>query len=275
MKENIKKFFLENGIQPILSIVLIILIIFAIFRFSNKDNNNQNNGEIALFKTTSFESAVNKFLNEDYIVYTRGNLYVKDSSVTPTSEITPTPGILNVSLVKTSYDDNYFLSNKSKILKVDVKSFGTNNSTFFNSKGEIVFIDNIQKQYSIYPLPADNETEVKEFFESAKYLFDNNLFILTAVIRDYQDNKFFPVETSVQNIFSGKWSHPSYTNDEVVNINIQTDPNTGLFTSFSIGNTNPPTLIYFDFIKQDTLEGYDNINSSYTKIPIPREYKTK
>lgn len=282
-KFNIKSFggfVRELGIQPILTVVLIIIILFFAIYFFQSGNNNQAVQEVDLTKKLSFEDAVNNFLSNDYEVYTQGVLYVKSKEsqdINTSVQSTPTPSVTQISLVENKYDDVFFLLQNGKVVKIDAKTFGINGSIFFNQKGNLVFLDNVQKQYTLYKVPADTEKDAVDLFAGVKAAMDQNIFPLTPLINDYKDKKFNPTlySTAIPNIYTGKWQHPVYTNGEVVTIVIRTDPSSGVFNAMTISATNPPSEIYFDFRKKDNIDGFDNIPSNYKSIPVPVDYKTK
>lgn len=282
MANFFKNFIDKNGFQPILTIILILVVIGFGFAFFFQNNSNSNLvQEVEVTRRITFDEAANRFLNEDFEVLTRGNLYVKDLStqtVDPKTQTqsTPSPSVTQISLIENKYEDVFFLSSKSQIKKVDAKTFGINGSIFFNSKGELVFLDNVNKQYTIYKIPDDSEKKVVELFKGVDLTFKENLFPLTPLIQDYKEKKFNPIEnTKVQNLYSGRWQHPVYTNNEVSTVAIQTDPNTGLFSAMFIASSNPPSQLYFDFRKVESLEGFDTIPEDYKSVPPVTEYKVK
>ncbi len=281
MKNFLQNFIKQFGFQPILTIVLIIIFLVFVFQFFNKSTDTQLIRESELVKKVSFEDAANRFLNEDFEVFTRGVLYVKDNSfqtVSPETQLqsSPTRSITQISLVENKYEDVFFLSNKGDIIKVDAKTFGINGSIFFNKKSQLIFLDNVNKQFTAYKIPADSEANVVKLFEGIKYTFKENIFPLGPLVNDYKSKKFNPIEnSSVPNIYSGKWQHPVYTSNEIVNIVLQTDPNTGMFNAMFITGTNPPSQLFFDFKKINSIEDYDQIPPEYKSIPVPSPYKEK
>lgn len=280
MKDFFKNLFQQNGIQPILTVVLIIIIVFFAIQFIQTGNNSNTKQEVEITKKVSLEDAANKFLADNYEIRTRGSLYVKDTTsqnVSPSGvQSTPTPSITQISLVENKYDDVFFLVEKGKIIKVDAKTFGINGSIFFNKKGQLIFLDSVQKKYTLYKIPADTEKDAVALFEGIHQTFNNNILPLTSLIQDYKNKKFNPTEsTTVPNVYSGKWQHPVYTNNEITTVVIQTDPNTGLFTGMAISGTNPPSQLYFEFTKQENIENYDVVPEGFQSVPVPVEYKSK
>lgn len=276
MKDKIKNFFLAGAIQPILTIVLVILLVVLIFQYVNK-NTTSNNGAVEkeIGQTVTFDSATEKFLNGNYDVYSRGSLYVKEStnaSLDP-SKTTPTPSVTQVNLIENKYDGMIFLLSNGKVKKLDIRAYGQNESLFFNKKGEIVFLNNTNKSYTTYPIPDDSETSIVKLFEGTNGVLQQS-FPLQPLIQDYKNGLFNPIERA-ENIYSGQWKSALFTNDEVAEVVIQTDSVTGLFKSFNITNTQPPSQISFEFRNRSDIENYDQIPADYKGVEIPTKYKTK
>jgi len=283
MKLDFFKNVLKSGaFQPILTVILIgFLLVFA-FQLVQNRNNSASSSESQIRELTQkikFEDAVNNYYGGKFNVLTNGSLFVRANNsalnvTNPSLSSSPTPSVTEVPIVENKYDNLFFVMDKGELKRIDAKSFGLNSSLFFNRKGEIVFLDNSSKKFTLYKVPADSEKDAVTLFSSTELAFKEKLFPLSALLKDYKDEKFNPVERAY-NVYSGKWTNPVYTDSRMVDVVLQTDPLTGVFSAMFIASSNPPSTIYFDFRKVDSLENYDQIPADYQSVDVPKKYKTK
>lgn len=279
---NIINFFNPSIFQPILTVILIGFLLVLGFQLIQNRNKSSSTNESQIRELTqkiSFEDAVNNYYNGKFNVLTNGSLFVRadNSALNLTnlsSSLSPTPSVTEISLVENKYDNLFFVVDKGELKRIDAKSYGLNSSLFFNRKGEIVFLDHSTKKFTLYKVPDDSENDAVTLFESTKLAFEEKLFPLSALLNDYKEQKFNPVERAF-NVYSGKWINPIYTDNRMVDVVLQTDPLTGVFSAMFITSSNPPSTIYFDFRKVDSLENYDQIPEDYENIELPIKYKTK
>jgi hypothetical protein len=266
-------------IQPILSVVLILMLVLLIFQFVDSRNGAKDSASLRqLSRKVTFDDAVNKYLSGTYESYTRGSLLVKNASLQSTESINPQNNSTqptSVTATENKFDDLFFIIDKGNIRKLDLKTFGQNESLFFNDKGEIVFLSNTDKSYSVYPVPAEGEKDAELLFTSTKQMMQD-LYPLVAVIRDYKDGKFNPVERAA-NIYSGKWQHVLFTSNEIVDVYLETNPTNGLFTSITITHqfTSSPSAIYFDFKDTKDMSSALQVPSGYKNVELKTKYKAK
>jgi len=274
-----KNFFKSGAFQPVLTLVLIaLMIVLAIQLLGNNNSKNNTTDEVReISRRVSFEEAANNYFNGTYNVLTNGSLYVRDfsnTSITGTPQLTSTPSVTDIPIVENKFDNIFFIMDKGSLKRVDAKSYGLNSSLFFNRKGEIVFMDNSNKQYTLYKVPADTEKDAVTLFSSTDLAFKQRLFPLSTLLSDYNDKKYNPVERAY-NVYSGKWTNASFTDGKTVDVTIQTDPVSGVISAMSIASTNPPSVIYFEFRKLDSVSNYDDIPSDFKSLPVPADYKAK
>ncbi len=279
MINSFKNFLGSAGLQPILTVVLVIAIAWVLFQFSNAQDNQLEQVRI-IDREVTFEEAANNLLNNTYEVYTSGSLFVKANiqsqitQSTQSTQISPTPSIVDVQVVENRYDDILFTIQRNNVIRIDTKNQYVDDTLLINRNGEIIYRNNLLKKYMVYKIPDDSEKDAVSLFMSLNNLFKEQIFPFTPLINDYKDKKFNPVKRAY-NVYSGKWRHPVYTNDELKEIIIETDSSTGVFKSIAIANSNPPSVIYFDFRKLDNVDNYDVIDEGFEQVPIPRPYKTK
>lgn len=279
------KFFSKASIiQPILSLILIgVLVVLVVQFFIGKRSDANDTSLRQLTRKVTLDEAVNKYMGNSYESYTQGSLIVKnsknfsseaDKSIDPQKASEPSPTSVNAT--ENKYDDMFFTLDKGQIKKLDLRSYGQNETLFFNEKGEIVFQSNSDKTYSIYPIPAEGEKDAQLLFDSTKQLMQD-LYPLGALIRDYKAGKFNPVERAV-NVYSGKWQHPLFTSGEIVDVFVELNPVNGLFTSFSVVHsfTSTPSRIFFDFkpLTQD-LNSILKVPGDYKQVELKTKYKAK
>lgn len=273
----LKNFLSSGALQPILTIVLIIGFILIGGQVFESQNKNLERVRI-IDREVSFDEAVNNLLNGNYEVYTSGSLFVQTDQTEilkrNENKSTPTPSVTTISVVENKYDDILFTIERNSLRKIDTKSVDLDATLFINRKGEIVYIDNILRKYTLYKIPAESEKEAVALFEGMRQLFEDQLFPFTPLIQDYKNKRFNPIKRAY-NIYSGKWQHPVYTNNKLEDVILETDPTTGLFKSMAITATKPPSIIYFDFRKIESIENYDQIPSDFEAVPVPKPYKTK
>jgi hypothetical protein len=272
------KFNRSNIIQPILTVVLIALLGFLVYRFGFSKNQNGSDGTTLrqVNRKVSLDQAISKYLDNSYEIYTRGVLFVKnaqDTNGVNPEKATVTPSA-QVAVTQNEYN-YFFYTDKGTIHRLDYKNLGKNESLFKDSKGNLVFVDNVSKSYTVYPLPDESETKVVEFFKGTDQVLQET-FPLTALIKDYKAKKFNPVEEST-NTFVGKWQHQLFTSNEVVTVIIQTDPSNELFRKMRIvhGFIQTPSDLSFDFIKTDNVKELNIIPAGYTEIALKSDYKKK
>jgi hypothetical protein len=260
-------------IQPILTTVLIGLVIILVFQFFGDDTKNNNSGYQEISKAVSFEEAVAKFQSGSFEVYTRGTLVVKNdrsaSSLIKSNvsgSPTPTPSVSTSSAVENPYEDLFFFVNNGQVKRLDIRTYGQNESIFYNKSNEIVNLSNTAKAYTVNPIPPESDKTASLAYQ-AYYNVLQSYFPLIPLIKDFQAGKFNPTLRST-NLYSGKWKHYLYTSDEVVDVIIQTEPETGLFRSFIVANsfTSTPSQIYFDFKSYDSNQAIDNIPVDFKKL---------
>lgn len=260
-------------IQPILTLVLIGLTVALVFQFFGKSSAGKNPNYTEISKDLPFETAVNNYFNGSFEVYTRGSLVTKSDASTVLQSSAPTPTInslapsgTTIKAVENRYDDHFFFMEKGSVKRLDIRTYGQNESIFYNGKGEIVNMSNTAKAYTVSPIPADTDARAKVLYLSYNNIFQN-YFPLVPLLKDYKEGKFNPIKRST-NIYSGKWKHALYTSDEIVDVIVQTEPETGLFRSFIVANsfTTTPSQIYFDFKNYDPKQQLDSIPSDYQKI---------
>ncbi len=279
MFNSLKNFLGSTGLQPVLTIVLVVAIVLVLFQFSNAQDNQLEQVRV-IDREVTFEEAVNNLLNNTYEVYTSGTLFVKanmQSQITqsiqsPTNN--PIPSVIEIQVVENRYDDILFTIQKNNVIRIDTKNQYVDETLLINRNGEIVYANNLLKKYMVYKVPDDSEKDAVSLFMSLNNLFKEQVFPFTPLINDYKERKFNPVKRAY-NVYSGKWRHPVYTNDELKEIVVETDSTSGVFKSIAIANSNPPSVIYFDFRKLDNLDNYDVIGEDFEQIQIPRPYKTK
>lgn len=281
MSNKVTQILFSRGLQPVITIVLLVGFIVLGSQYFFSQNNRELDQVTELTQKVTFDDAVKKIENSSYEVYTRGSLYIPEGTSisdlqdgVPKSQTTPTPSVTTITLVENKYDDLFFTLEKNKVQKIDIRSLNTDASLLINKKGEIVYIDNVKRTYTLYKNPADDEKNAIQLFTGMRNLFSDQIFPFTSLIEDYRAKKYNPVERAY-NIYSGKWQHPVYTNGRVVDTIVETDPTNGLFRSIAFTSTNPPSIIYFDFRNIDSTEGYDSIPDNYQSVPVPNPYKTK
>jgi hypothetical protein len=256
-------------IQPILTLVLIGLIIAMGFQFFGNRANSNDPQYKEISKNLSFDEAVRKFTTGTYEIYTRGTLITKSdrsTAINSQPSKTPTPSVASVTAVENSYEDLFFFVQNGAVRRVDIRTYGQNESIFYNSKGEIVNLSNTAKAYTVNPIPAETDINASLAYQAYSNVLQS-YFPLIPIIKDYQAGKFTPVLRS-NNLYSGKWKHFLYTSDEVVDVIIQTEPETGLFRSFLVANsfTTTPSQIYFDFRVYSSTSAIDAIPADYKKL---------
>jgi hypothetical protein len=277
----IKDIFKRIGFQPILTVILILILILFTYQIFSTRQYNDVIQQIDLVKRVSFDKAAQNFLNNDYEVFTRGALYVKDrrrQDINPNnqSQANPVPSVNTIQLIETKYEDVFFFVQKGKVIRVDAKSFGINGSLFFNRNGEIISLDNVEKLFTRYPVPAEDEKEALQLFAGVRETFESNIFPLTPLIKDYTEKKFNPIENfATPNIYTGKWQHPVYTGNEVFNVVIRIDSNREIFDAMIISGTEPASQLFFDFIKSENFENYDAIPADYKEVPVIKQYRAR
>jgi hypothetical protein len=271
--------------QPILTLVLVGLLLVMIFQFAGNDTSNSPNDPEykEVYRAVTFDEAARKYLAGSFEVFTRGSVISRSGEIpltqiksepnattTPTTSVTPKPDAY-----ENSYDDLFFYIDKNSVKRLDVKSYGQNASIFVNGKGEIMYLDNSARAYTMYPLPDDSETKVKLWYEAYKGAVQM-FFPFTSLMKDYQDGKFNPVERAT-NVYSGKWKHDFFTSGDVVDVILQTEPETGLFRSFTVASsaTPTPTTIYFDFKSYDAAATLTTVPEGYTAVELKVKYKVK
>ncbi|BDQ05015.1 MAG: hypothetical protein KatS3mg084_0533 [Candidatus Dojkabacteria bacterium] len=266
-------------LQPILTIVLVITIAWALFQFTNTPENQREQVRI-LEREVTFDEAVNNLLNNTYEVYTSGSLFVKaniTSSIGPDTQgnlNSPNPSVVDIPVIENKYDDILFTVQRNKVIRIDTKNQGSDETLLINRKGEIIYMNNLLKKYMVYEIPADSDKDAVSLFVALNSLFREQIFPFTPLLNDYKDKKFHPVRRAY-NVYSGKWRHKVYTSDELKEVIIETDPITGVFKSIAIASSNPPSVIYFDFRKLDDVDHYDKIEDDFEQVPVPKPYKTK
>lgn len=265
-------------IQPILTVILIVLVAALIFQFfKGRGTGQSNDGTLRqIDRVVTFDEAAKAFFNNSYEVQTRGALIVKDRSTKPSSTPTPTsPTTITIPAVENKYNDMAYFLDKGDVKRLDFKTYGSNESIFFDKQGNIIYLSNTGKAYTKYPIPADSETSALIEFTAKKELLKIT-FPFVSLLKDYQDKKFNPIERA-RNLYSGKWQHPLFTSDEVVNVFIETDAQTGLFSSFIVHHSFATTFseIYFDFRPYDNTQALDLIPEGYKEVPVQVKYKIK
>jgi hypothetical protein len=253
-----------NIMQGVLTLVLIGLLAFLAFSFfSNKDSDPSQLQQVT--RTITFEEAATKYLNGSYEVYTRGSLLIKKQNITnfapngaPLSTVTPS----SVEVVQNQYNDIFFYLDKGNLRRINYTSFGQNFSLIVNEQDQIVTLDNKSKTYFNYSEPKDDKEKLV-YFGQKEVL--KNLLPLVPLLEDYRNGKFIPAQRA-NNLYSGKWQHPLFTNGEIVDITIQLDFVTGLFRVMTIPQpyTTNPSEIFFDFREQTNINDLMKIPADYT-----------
>lgn len=271
----LKNIFKSGAFQPILTVILVGLMVVLVIQVLGNNSNKKDDSSVQqISREVTFTEAADNYFNGSYNVLTTGSLYVKDLNVTATPSLVSTPSITQIPLIENKFDGIFFIIDKGTLKRFDTATQGVNSSMFFNRKGEIVYLDNSNKLYTLYKVPADTEKDAVTLFSSTDYAFKQRLFPLTPLMNDYKSKKFLPIERAY-NVYSGKWSNPVFTDGKTVDITLETDPLTGVFSAMSIASTNPPSIIYFDFRKADNINNYDEIPGDYKSVPPPSDYKTK
>lgn len=269
-------------IQPVLTFVLIILLVVMVTQFfGGKFSNNNASVKRELTRKVTFDSAAAKYTSTSYEAYTRGSLLVKNTqrasidignkSINPQATTQPSA----IGATENKYDDLFFVLDNGLVKKLDFKTFGQNESLFFDKKDQIIFVSNTNSAYSLYPVPAETEKDALLLFSSTRQMLQE-VFPLVSLIRDYKDGKFNPVERAT-NLYSGKWKHALFTSDEITDVFLETDPYTGLFSSFTVahGFANVTSRIVFDFKPLKIDESIFSVPNGFTQVPLEIKYKAK
>lgn len=277
------------GIQPVLTIILIIALGVLIFQTTQNQNNNNTQKTVQLESKVTFEDAVKRFKSGQYEVLTFGTLLVINPidgitntpgtpTKTPTPTVTPTK-VDGVEIYSNPYDYMLFTLDKTKVKRIDVKTYGQNVSVFEKTDGKLVYTDNSKFLYTEYPVPQDTEKDALAFFQGARNIMQT-YFLLIPIIEDFEKGIFNPVERST-NVYSGLWKHPTITSGKAVDIVIQTDGSTGLFRRLIIpslvSDPNYTSTISFEFRTRDEsyIKNYENLGPNYNKVDLEIKYKFK
>lgn len=245
--------------QPILTVLLLILIFFLL---SSKSHLNLNvNGTLRILNDeVDFSEVVNNFLNKNYEVLTRGTIY---SRVKSKDQNSSEEGYL---MIGNEYDD-FFILEKGNLKRINSKTDQFDISIFYNQSGSIVVLDHIQKKYfnydsynNNYDNKEDNYSDRDKLNKLVKYFFDNEIFPLISLVKDFKEKKFNPIKKS-SNVFVSQWRHPTFTSNDICEVTVALEPSNKTFKSIAFSNTIPPSVLYFDFRE------ISDLNENLYKIP--------
>ena len=211
-----------------------------------------------LTKEVEFSEVIDNFLSKDYEVLTRGSLYVKDFS----------SGNNKGKIIENLYDNIFFVFEKGNLRRINYKDGSYDLSFYVLDDGKFVVLDHTLKQYLIYGT-SDDKTEGEEGYnlaELVRYFFNNEIFPIVSIVADFKDGKFNPIKRSL-NVYSGQWRHNIFTSNEVCEVVLAVEHSNSTIKSISFSNTQPPSVIYFDFREIDFDDALLNIPSDYEKIP--------
>lgn len=285
MMKHIPKISLLSSIQPILTLVLVGLLLLLVFRsslFSSRDNDSTSSEYREVSRKVTFDEAKELYYEKNYKINTKGNLLVENQNETEPSDtksINPerkdnSPGNV-VNAVENRYDDMFFYTINGHVKRFDVITYGQNESLFLAQNGSIVYVSNTANAYSRYPVPAEDQKEAVQFFNSTRSTL-KEILPLSPLLQDYANGTFTPIERDV-NLYSGKWKHSLFTSNEVVDVYLQTDPVSGMFRSINIVHSfvPQPSAIYFDYVELETLDSIDSIPDEYKEVEAEIKYSPK
>ncbi|MCX8034758.1 MAG: hypothetical protein N3A71_00505 [Candidatus Dojkabacteria bacterium] len=280
MKKYIRKRILRikytDLIQPLFTLVILGFIGFLIFNMFGESQTREQKVIKEIYKIFTFDEMVQNMTSGKLQILTNGVIYFytdNTSSIdTPnaspstlsitntTTTNTPTP--TKTTTVERKLDNHYFYTEKGNLIRVEDRNFGANNTIFVDKDGSVVVASGLTGKYIRYPEPADDESdEIKSIFLGMRN-FITSIYPIGALINDYKNEKFFPVERA-NNIFSGKWRHPLFTSDKVLDVIISVDGATGFVDTIKIA-TVPETSI--------TLQ-VRTLNENYDFYFLPQGYK--
>lgn len=268
-------------IQPLLTAVLgILLVVLVIQFFAGRSKSNEADiRQIA--RKVSFDEAVETFQNGTFQIYTRGALIVKNDVSTPSLQNKSVDPLKkeatekSINATETKYDDLFFFTEKGKTVRVDYNTYGQRESVFYDKKDGVVFQSNTLRSYTTYPVPSDDEKDAALYFSSLKQII-SDVLPFNLLIEDYKAGKFTPYEVA-NNLYSGKWQHPLFTSNEVVDVLLQTDGDQGYFRSFSVAHAfvTVPSTIYFDFKPTEIKDSLRTVAEGYKEVERQNKYKSK
>lgn len=274
-------------IQPVFTLIILGIIGFLVFNMFSGGQAQEQKVIKEIYKIFTFDEMVQNMTTGKLQILTNGVIYFytdqantpQSQDVSPTnlsvtnSQITNTPTPTKPTTIERKLDNHYFYTENGNLIRVEDRNFGANNTIFVDKDGSVVVASGLTGKYIRYPEPADDESEeIKSIFSGMKN-FITSIFPIGALIDDYKNEKFFPVERA-NNIFSGKWRHPLFTSDKVLDVIISIDGATGFVDTMKIA-TVPETSIKFQVRKLTENHDLYFLPQGYKEQELDYKYRTK
>ncbi len=291
MKKYIRKRILRikytDLIQPLVTLIIVGLIGFLVFNMFTGGQEQEQRVIKEIYKIFTFDEMVQNMTTGKLQILTNGVIYfytdnnsasaqtanTQNTSTVTLTQVQSTPSQNKDTLIERKLDNHYFYIDNGKLIRVEDRNFGANNTIFIDRDGSVVVASGLTGKYIRYPEPADDESdEIKSIFFGVKN-FVTSIYPIGALIDDYKNERFFPVERA-NNIFSGKWRHPLFTSDKVLNIIISIDGATGFVDTMKIA-TVPETSITFQVRKLTENHDLYFLPQGYKEQELDYKYRTK